>query len=145
MDSNWFNVLLELFSLQLCLFFFHKLMKFSKDISYFFSHRLTSKRHKNTIEISSIYWNVLLWIFLNCCLNPLRANFTKWSNKLKQFVGKLPTNCLSVFDHFVELALKGLINFFIPLRRANEITWENFVPAKQDLGSTKEGSLADRK
>ena len=28
---------------------------------------------------------------------------------LKQFVGKLPTNCLSVFEHFVELALKGLI------------------------------------
>ena len=41
-------------------------------------------------------------------LNPLTANFTKWSNILKQFVGKLPTNCLSVFDHFVELALKEL-------------------------------------
>ena len=27
---------------------------------------------------------------------------------LKQFVGNLPTNCLSVFDHFVELAIKGL-------------------------------------
>ena len=40
--------------------------------------------------------------------NPLSANFTKWSNTLKQFVGKLPTNCLSVFDHFVGLALKGL-------------------------------------
>ena len=34
--------------------------------------------------------------------------FTKWSNTLKQFVGNLPTNCLSVFDHFVGLALKGL-------------------------------------
>ena len=32
----------------------------------------------------------------------------KWSNTLKQSVGKLPTNCLSVFDHFVKLALKGL-------------------------------------
>ena len=41
-------------------------------------------------------------------LNPLSANPTKWSNKLKQFVGNLPTNCLSVFDHFVKLALKGL-------------------------------------
>ena len=40
--------------------------------------------------------------------NPLSANFTKWSNTLKQFVCKLPTNCLSVFDHFVGLALKGL-------------------------------------
>ena len=42
-------------------------------------------------------------------LNPLSANPTKWSNTLKQFVGNLPTNCLSVFDHFVGLALKGLI------------------------------------
>ena len=42
-------------------------------------------------------------------LNPLSTNPTKWSNTLKQFVGKLPTNCLSVFDHFVGLALKGLI------------------------------------
>ena len=34
-------------------------------------------------------------------LNSLSANPTKWSNKLKKFVGNLPTNCLSVFDHFV--------------------------------------------
>ena len=34
-------------------------------------------------------------------VNPLSANPTKWSNTLKQFVGKL-----SVFDHFVGLALK---------------------------------------
>ena len=39
--------------------------------------------------------------------NPLSAKITKWSNTLKQFVAKLPTNCLSVFDHFVGLALKG--------------------------------------
>ena len=41
-------------------------------------------------------------------IKPLSANPTKWSNTLKQFVGKLPMNCLTVFDHFVELALKGL-------------------------------------
>ena len=41
--------------------------------------------------------------------NPLSGNPTKWPNILKQFVGKLRTNCLSVFDHFVKLALKGLI------------------------------------
>ena len=40
--------------------------------------------------------------------NPLSANPTKWPNTLKQFAGKLPTICLSVFDHFVKLALKGL-------------------------------------
>ena len=41
-------------------------------------------------------------------MNPLSANSTKWSNTLKQFVGKLPTKCLSVFDYFVGLAIKGL-------------------------------------
>ena len=39
---------------------------------------------------------------------PLSANPTKWSNTLKQFVGNLPTNCLSVFDYFVVMALKEL-------------------------------------
>ena len=39
---------------------------------------------------------------------PLSANPTKWSNTLKQFFGKLRKSCLSVFDHFAELALKGL-------------------------------------
>ena len=46
---------------------------------------------------------------LQIVLNPSSANPTKWSNTLKQFVGKLPSNCLSVFDHFVKLAFKGLI------------------------------------
>ena len=40
--------------------------------------------------------------------SPFKRQFTKWSNTLKQFVGKLPTNCLSMFDRFVGLALKGL-------------------------------------
>ena len=39
--------------------------------------------------------------------NPLSANFTKWSDTLKHFVGNLLRN-LSVFDHFVGLALKRL-------------------------------------
>ena len=50
---------------------------------------------------------ILLMIY---CLNPLSANVTKWSNTLKKFVGKLPTNCWSVFDHFLKLALKGLMS-----------------------------------
>ena len=33
------------------------------------------------------------------------AKPTKWSNTLRQF--EQPTNCLSVFDHFVGLALKA--------------------------------------
>ena len=41
-------------------------------------------------------------------INPLNANPEKRSNTLKQIVGNLPTICLSVFDHFMNLALKGL-------------------------------------
>ena len=41
-------------------------------------------------------------------LIPLSANSTKGPNTHKQFVRKLPTNCLSVFGHFVNLLLKGL-------------------------------------
>ena len=40
-------------------------------------------------------------------INPLSTKPIKWPNTLKQFVGKLPMNCLSVFDGFVGLALKG--------------------------------------
>ena len=43
-------------------------------------------------------------------------------NTLKQFYGSFPSNCLSVFDHFVGLTLKGLnifcdgeINTMFPL------------------------------
>ena len=41
-------------------------------------------------------------------INFLSANLAKWSSTFKQFVGNLSANCLSVFDHFVKLALKGL-------------------------------------
>ena len=51
----------------------------------------------NTLLVSHV-------LLLFHSLNPLSANPTKWSNTLKQFL----TNCLSVFDHFMNLALKGL-------------------------------------
>ena len=47
--------------------------------------------------------------------NFLSANPTKWPNTLKQFVGNLPTNFLSLFDHFAKLALKGLKSYFAKL------------------------------
>ena len=43
-------------------------------------------------------------------INTLNANPEKWSNTLKQIVGNWATICLSVFDHFMNLALKGLIS-----------------------------------
>ena len=59
-------------------------------------------------------WNIatncklLLHYKMTLCLNSLSTNPTKSSNTLKQVVSNLPTDCLSVFDHFVKLALKGL-------------------------------------
>ena len=75
------------------------------------------KDKKNSEKLAYLWVNVCK--FLPCpkknyvtsvsfILNPLSANCTKWSNTLKQFVDNLPTNCLSVFGHFVGLALKGL-------------------------------------
>ena len=54
-----------------------------------------------------MYASIWLYIFRHV-LNPVSANPSKWSNTLQQFVGKLPTNCLNVFDHFWGLALKGM-------------------------------------
>ena len=54
------------------------------------------------------YFGAKIWSIVPSDIDPLRANPTKWPNTLKQFVGNLPTNCLSVFGHFVNFALKGL-------------------------------------
>ena len=47
----------------------------------------------HTIQTARVLYNLTLYI----PFNPLSASFTKWSNTLKQFVAKLPTNCLSVW------------------------------------------------
>ena len=86
-DSHWFKM-------------FTKWWNFIKTFVYFFLTDWHHMRRKNTIEITTIYWNVLLWF--------------------------------SQTD--------VLIQFFIPLRQAEAITRENFIPAKQDPSCTKEGS-----
>ena len=62
---------------------------------------------------------------------PLGASPTKWSNTLKQFVGKLPSNCLSVFEHFVGLARKGLSN--ISRLKARKCTVTTIVFHKKNI------------
>ena len=52
-------------------------------------------------------------------INPLSANATKWSNTLKHFFDKLTTQ--SVFDHFVALALKGVVKSFHQENREKKI------------------------
>ena len=76
-------------------------------IFLFLMHTLFNQNWKIIVQASPIRVN--LQLMSNPSLNHLSANPTKWSNTLKQFVGNLPTNCLSVFDHIVKLALKRLI------------------------------------
>ena len=76
---------------------------------------LNRAKHQFLISVSyelSIATTGILIFFsisiVKTCFSPLSAKITKWSNTLKQFVGNLPANCLSVFDHFVGLALNEL-------------------------------------
>ena len=71
----------------------------------------------------------VIWWF-RICVNPLYANRTKWSNTLKQVVGKLPTNCLSVFDHFVKLSLKELSRLTLLIIWAEENENKNTTCSK---------------
>ena len=62
-----------------------------------------------TFQVFQCFQGVLKGISGMIWVNPLNANSTKWSNTFHQFFGKMPTSCLSMFDHFVGLALKGLM------------------------------------
>ena len=71
-------------------------------------------------------------IYTNTDTNSLSANPTKWSNTLKQFINKLPTNYLSVLDHFVGLALKGLKQYQKGSNFSTALTtfaWSHYVSA----------------
>ena len=60
-------------------------------------------------------------------INPLSAKLTKWPNTLKQFAGNLPTNCLSVFGHFVGFTFKGLM---YPVWISIFKIWDTFLELK---------------
>ena len=94
-DTDYHHVFTSIFRSAFCLY----INRFYSSVNREFYH-YTSKRSSLTQEL--MYQRTRF-------LNPLSANPTKWSNTLKQFAGKLPTNCLSVFDHIVKLAPKGLI------------------------------------
>ena len=67
----------------------------------------------NLVPISIYYPSIFLITFHSgMFINSVNANPTKWSNILKQFVGNLPTNCLSVFDHLVRSALQRVKSLF---------------------------------
>ena len=87
-------------------------------------------------------WNAYSFITLHqrFILNSLSGNLTKWSNTLKQFVGNLLTNCLSVFDHFVDLVLKRLSheNHFVVSEVLEAVRWAFLYkfPVHRNLGKT---------
>ena len=55
-----------------------------------------------------------------------------FSNYLSEQVDKLPTNCLSVFDHFVGLALKGLT--FRPMDKLEVTSIINSLNSRKGFG-----------
>ena len=65
-------------------------------------------------------------------INPLSANPTKWPNTLKQFVG-------SVFGHFVNLALKGLINtnYLLHLFLSLNTSWKKRYVKSTSYGNNR--------
>ena len=79
-------------------------MRIIYNINYCYATRMKSG-DKFLISLAKLVLKTKASIYSS--INPLSAN--PMSNTLKQFVNKLPTNCLSVFDHFVKLVLKELI------------------------------------
>ena len=71
------------------------------------TYKSTSFQNTSTVKTNSCNCHKMTICF-RTQFNPLSANPTKWSNTLKQFVGKFLTNCLRVFDHSVGFALEGL-------------------------------------
>ena len=97
--------------------FFHVIFQLALN-SYFALASCVHYIHSYTID-----FDLGLKLSIEVTFNPLSANPTKWSNTLNQFVSKLPTNCLSVFDHFVKLLQKGLS----VLQRFSECKYHNFA------------------
>ena len=60
-------------------------------------------------------WPTLIWLplLMNMLINSFSASPTKWSNTFKQFVGNLPMNCLSVFDHHFVIGTQKVNEPFI--------------------------------
>ena len=90
----------------------------SRDIfPKFFQNLFIIMTIKCTIHSISSFLSLLIFLFFN----PLSANPTKSSDTLKQFVGNLPRNRLSVFGHFMVLALKRL-RFIVRKKCCLEVT-----------------------
>ena len=80
-----------------------------KMFEYMFELSISGKLIDPHLRCKTSFTLVPLSLSLSILVvNLLSTNPTKWSKTLKQFVGNLSTNCLSVVDYFVGLALEGL-------------------------------------
>ena len=117
-------MLLDFVSIFSRLKLFNLIIKISIPVSRRGKNNLFLERFSSE-SLASLFWENLaslhqrvqfcvrfkfnvLTLSVDVNFNPLSAKLTKWPDTLKQFVGNLPTNSLSVFGHFVGLALKGL-------------------------------------
>ena len=86
------------------------------SLSLTLSHYRTNKSNNldTVLVMKSVPWPTKVTISWTVCgwndFNSLSANSTKWSNTLTTIRWQKPTSCLSVFDHFVGLALKRLMS-----------------------------------
>ena len=77
---------------------------FHRNSSSIGSLKLLLSSSKMCFARASLYFSTQFHtLYLLVEINPLSANPTKWSNTLKQFVGSLPTNCLSLFNQFLRV------------------------------------------
>ena len=84
-------------------------------------------RHDENMKYVCSYQlqHLLLSLFLIAII-PLSTNPTSWSNILKQFISNLPTNCLSVFDHFVGLVPRGFTSYIYAATTGSSIFNDSF-------------------
>ena len=106
---DWFFQFIGICSYVSCFLIYH--------VSYYFCHITFYTRGSFSIFVRDLLFSS----FPLTLYAPTPEN----GQTLKQFVGKLLANCLSVFDHFVGLALKGLNEKLVNKRRSCcwNITW----------------------
>ena len=100
--NRFFRILGSWFYLHLYLFYVLYILALFA-VSNVHSYTLTWKGPLIYVKVLVKFFH--LWFLRRCVtviilfvnINPLSVNPTKWSNTLKQFVGNLPTNCLSVW------------------------------------------------
>ena len=98
--------------------FFIKWWNFIRTFASFFLTDWHHIRRENTIEISSIHWNVLLWIFSNYCVNYF---FSSSSSRIERLHGKISS---------------GQSGILAVQKRDLTFLRQNFIPAKRDHVTT---------